>query len=359
MPEQPDVSMPDPGFPETPDDPVDDNDREEQPSTEPVPHSSSSHWEWRPEIEVPPPEPGDPVATRRRNVAKRPLTAAEEEESRQKRMKSEPVPELFPLTGEELSEDVFEMLIDCFANPGPQDCCTDSRAPEARVYTQERHLSRPLKRRVEVSMRTLTREDRDAFTTAKQKEWASWLDKESVEMVKNCLKVQRSHILRARWVLTWKNVGTEKVPKARSCIPGFQDPRLTTLPTSSPTLTSDGVSAILQWIVNEGYLLESGDLKTAFLSGDPDPAHKGSDALYINPPSDLKRWLNLGPEDVLRLRKAVYGLITAPLRWHQRLSRALQQAGFVPLQMDPCVWILPVPQTVKNVSSFFFRPGIQ
>ena len=51
---------------------------------------------------------------------------------------------------------------------------------------------------------------------------------------------------------------------------------LTTLPTSSPTLTTDGESAILQWIVNEGHLLDHGDLKTAFLSGDPDPATKGA-----------------------------------------------------------------------------------
>ena len=199
-------------------------------------------------------------------------------------------------------------------------------------------------------MRNLTRDDRDAFTRAKQKEWASWLDKEAVELVKDRLKVPRSHILRARWVLTWKDVGTEKVPKARLCALGFQDPRLTTLPTSSPTLMSDGESAILQWIVNEGHLLESGDMKTAFLSGDPDPAYKGRDALYIDPPSDLKRWLNLGPEDVLRLRKAVYGLINAPLRWHQRLSRALRQSGFVPLQMDPCIWILPAASPVKGVA---------
>ena len=118
----------------------------------------------------------------------------------------------------------------------------------------------------------------------------------------------------------------------------------------SPTLTSDGESAILQWNVNEGHLLESGDLRTAFLSGDPEPAHTGSDALFFDPPSDLKRWLKLGPEDVLRLRKAVYGLINAPLRWHQRLNRALRQAGFVSLQMDPCVWILPASSPVKHVS---------
>ena len=96
--------------------------------------------------------------------------------------------------------------------------------------------------------------------------------------------------------------------------------------------------------------MESGILKTAFLSGDPDSAHKGSDALYIDPPSDLKRCLKLGPEDVLRLRKAVYGLINAPIRWHQRLSRALQKSGFVSLQMDPCVWILPASSPVKHVS---------
>ena len=123
------------------------------------------------------------------------------------------------------------------------------------------------------------REDRDAFNRAKQKEWTSWLDKEAVELVKDRLKVPRSYILCARWVLTWKNVGTEKVPKARMCALGFQDPRLTTFPTSSPTWTSDGGSAILQLIVNEGHLLVSGDLKTAFLSGDPDHAYKGSDAL--------------------------------------------------------------------------------
>ena len=79
------------------------------------------------------------------------------------------------------------------------------------------------------------------------------------------IEVPRSHILRARWVLTWKSVGTEKVPKARLCALGFQDPRLTTLPTASPTLTLDGESAILQWIANEGHLLESGD--NNFLSG--------------------------------------------------------------------------------------------
>ena len=177
------------------------------------------------------------VVTRRRVVAKRPLTGDEEEEMRQKRLRSEPVPELFPLNGEELSENVFEILIDLFASPGSEHCedsrvsagsghcedsrvspgsehcedsrvsagseqCEGSRVPGAHVCTQDRDRFRPVKRRVEVSMRDLSREDRDAFNRAKQKEWTSWLDKETVELVKDRLKVPRSHILRARWVLT-------------------------------------------------------------------------------------------------------------------------------------------------------------
>ena len=172
VPEQPpDVSMPALDFQETPDDNADDSGHEERAPTEPVPQSSSSHWEWRPEYDVPPPEPGDPGMTRRRIVAKRPPTDDEEEEMRQKRLRSESVPELFPLTGEELSEDVFEILVDPFASPESNCCenshelagsefCDDSRVPEAHVYTQDRDRARPLKRRVKVSMRNLTREER-------------------------------------------------------------------------------------------------------------------------------------------------------------------------------------------------------
>ena len=60
--QQPDVSMPDPDCSETLGVPVDDDDHEEQPPTELVPHSSGSHWEWGPEHEVPPPKPDDPVS---------------------------------------------------------------------------------------------------------------------------------------------------------------------------------------------------------------------------------------------------------------------------------------------------------
>ena len=71
---QPDVSMPDPGPPETPDETAETSDDDRENTAEPFPHSSSSHWPWRREYEVLPSEPGDSVVTRRRVVAKRPPT---------------------------------------------------------------------------------------------------------------------------------------------------------------------------------------------------------------------------------------------------------------------------------------------
>ena len=137
---QPDVSMPDPGSPETLDESAETSDDDRENYVEPVPHSSSSLKEWQPEHEVPPPEPGDPGMTRRRIVTKRPPTDDEEEEMRQKRLRSDPVPELFPLTGEELTENVFEILIDLFASPEPEHC-EDSRLSNCSEHCEDSRVS--------------------------------------------------------------------------------------------------------------------------------------------------------------------------------------------------------------------------
>ena len=137
---QPDVSMPDPGSPETLDESAETSDDLRENTVEPVPHSSSSHWEWRPEYDVPPPEAGGPRMTRRRIVAKKPPTDDEEEEMRQKRSRSEPVPELFPLTGKELTENVFEILIDLFASPESEHC-EDSRVSNGSEHCEDSRVS--------------------------------------------------------------------------------------------------------------------------------------------------------------------------------------------------------------------------
>ena len=80
------------------------------------------------------------------------------------------------------------------------------------------------------------------------KAWASWLDKETVDLLKGRVNVPRSHYLSARGVPTCKNV----IETLLSRVLGFQDPRLDYSVFFSLTLTSDGEALILQWPVNEG-----------------------------------------------------------------------------------------------------------
>ena len=50
--------------------------------------------------------------------------------------------------------------------------------------------------------------------------------------------------------------------------------------------------------------------------------------------------LNLHNEIVLRLRKAVYGLVNAPKKWWDRLKKSLIEHGFTSCALDPCAFVL-------------------
>ena len=50
--------------------------------------------------------------------------------------------------------------------------------------------------------------------------------------------------------------------------------------------------------------------------------------------------INLDHETVLRLRKAVYGLVNAPKKWWDRLKTSLIKHGFTSCALNPCAFIL-------------------
>ena len=152
------------------------------------------------------------------------------------------------------------------------------------------------RKRVEVSERKLTESDRKLFRKAKELELQSWLDHRVFDLVKKKF-VDQEIVMRARCVLTWKSTGKAK---ARLCVLGFQDPDLTEVPRDSPTLSAASEALIMQWVASHKYRLISGDIKTAFLSGDEDIRN-----IFISPPDDVREMLNLDHETVLRLRKAV------------------------------------------------------
>ena len=174
-------------------------------------------------------------------------------------------------------------------------------------------------------------EDDDLNATVKELELQSWLDHRVFDLVKKKF-VDQERVMRARWVLTWKSTGKAK---ARLCVLGFQDPDLTEVPRDSPTLSAASEALIMQWVASHKYRLVSGDTKTAFLSGDEDIRN-----IFISPPDDVRQMLNLDHETVLRLRKAVYGLVNAPKKWWDRLKTSLIKQGFTSCALDPCALVL-------------------
>ena len=185
------------------------------------------------------------------------------------------------------------------------------------------------RKRVEVSERKLTESDRKLFRKAKELELQSWLDHRVFDLVKKKF-VDQERAMLARWVLTWKSTGKAK---ARLCVLGFQDPELTKVPRD--TLSGASEALIMQWVASHKYRLISGDIKTAFLSGDEDIRN-----IFTSPPDDVRQMLNLDHETVLRLRKAVYGLVNAPKKWWDRLKTSLIKHGFTNCALDPCAFVL-------------------
>ena len=139
--------------------------------------------------------------------------------------------------------------------------------------------------------------------------------------------VDQERILRARWVLTWTASGKAM---ARLCVLGFQDPDLTEVPRDSPTLSTASEALILEWVASHKYRLISGDIQPAFLSADEDVRN-----IFIAPPDDVRQMFDVDHDTVLRLRKAVYGLVNAPKKRWDRLRKSLIQHGFTSCSLDP------------------------
>ena len=91
----------------------------------------------------------------------------------------------------------------------------------------------------------------------------------------------------------------------------------------------------MQFVASHKYRLISGDIKTALLSGDEDVRN-----IFISPPDDVRQMLHVDHETVLRLRKAVCGLVNAPKKWWDGLKKSLIQHGFTSCVLDPCAFVL-------------------
>ena len=155
--------------------------------------------------------------------------------------------------------------------------------------------------------------------------------------------IDPKRILGMRWILTWKpvmddeGVQTGRKAKARLIIKGFEDPDLLKISRDSPTLSTFGRNMLLTQASMRNWTLQVGDIKTAFLNSDDTEVER---QIFGEPPPDAKQLLGVPETKLFRIRKAIYGLLNAPRRWMDKLSRVLREDGWLQCKLEPCLWRL-------------------
>ena len=204
-----------------------------------------------------------------------------------------------------------------------------------------------LKRRtIEVSEKRMTHEEHEQFKGAKQSEVDKFIAAEALQALPSHLQPSKSQALRMRWVLTWKKVDDGVKPKARAVVLGYLDPDYANRPTFAPTMTRHSRQLLLQWSANQQTSVWKGDVSAAFLQGrtyDRD--------LFLIPTPEICNAMKLPPESIVKMRKACYGLVEAPIEWFETMNAHLQSLGFTQLRSDPCSWRLcEQGQTIALIS---------
>ena len=130
-----------------------------------------------------------------------------------------------------------------------------------------------------------------------------------------------------KWVLSDKfdaNGNLEK-KKARLGVRGFQQSAESKKTKYAPVMNK--VSMRMIFSVGKGPP-RKWDVKSAFLNGDLE------EAVYMTAPAEMR----LGPNKVLALKTAIYGLCQASFRWWLKLCVPLRKLAFQQSQWDPWVF---------------------
>ena len=155
-------------------------------------------------------------------------------------------------------------------------------------------------------------------------------------------------VIDCTWVRKWKQKPGGPVVKSRLCCRGFLDPQKGLLAKSSSTATRLSQKLLVSTAANKDWILESWDISSAFLQGIsfseigriaselgvPSPIEERT--VYIVVPGNV--WWHLhclgllrqiswdeivGGQWCLKLTKAMYGLVDAPLLWQLSLRHYL------------------------------------
>ena len=143
------------------------------------------------------------------------------------------------------------------------------------------------------------------------------------------LSTVKGPVLSSRWVMKPKGIEV----KARVVVRGFEQ-AFTDVETASPTPSLTTMLTLLSLGVSTGMHINTGDVSTAFLHA---PL---TEEVLVQPPKELVGTKYCPEGHCWRLKKALYGLRSAPLSWNKHITEILtEKMGFRQSTTDACLFI--------------------
>ena len=154
---------------------------------------------------------------------------------------------------------------------------------------------------------------------AKQVELGKLKEFETYDVVPD----EGQHRISCRWVLWYK--GDEV--RARLTARGFEEKEK--VASDSPTIDKCNVRIVLTICQSKGWVLETSDVKSAFLQG-----HELDREVHIQPPKEA----SVAKGQLWKLKVALYGLNDASLQFFIKSKRVLLDLGCQQSTMDPALF---------------------
>ena len=169
-------------------------------------------------------------------------------------------------------------------------------------------------------------EDRVRWKLAMREEIDSLQENDTYELVPRPDNVP---VIKGRWVFAKKERESKEIFKARFVAKGFsQIPYIQYNETFSPTAKMTSIRVLSNVAINEGLVIHSMDVKSAYLNAYLDCE------VYMEQPQGFE-----DGDYVLKLKKSLYGLKQSGRMWNNLLHSFLTELGFIRSEAENCVYV--------------------
>lgn len=198
---------------------------------------------------------------------------------------------------------------------------TDTEGKEYSVDLERHEFEKVTDNSDEVFLTLVSRQEQDSpqCLRAKEEELKKLKEFNTYEEVNNT----GQDFITSSWVLTHK----EKEIRARLVARGFEE--IDEIKSDSPTLSKSGLRIILATAATKGWIVETTDIKSAFLQG-----NELDREVYLKPPKEAKCEGKLW-----RLLVGLYGLKDAGRQWYLKVKEVLIKLGCEQLTLEPGLFI--------------------